>query len=166
MEELLRFLIDVKITWNYKDKGQNDSKFNKINKSQLKSPAIIVSPFFTAKDEYLTFTQSVSSHSTVCVFMLVNIVVFQVPFEFPDTDSSEESGGDAGLGEEGPTECNCEPGQPGFAGFAGPKVPTHFITSFSFLFPGSDEETQNHLHSLLVYWKHYTVRPEEGAVTL
>lgn len=32
-------------------------------------------------------------------------------------------GGDASLGEEeGPTECDCEPGEPGFAGFAGPKV--------------------------------------------
>lgn len=98
--------------------------------------------------------------------MLINFVVFQVPFEFPDTDSSEESGGDAALGEEGPTECNCEPGEPGFAGFAGPKVTSHFITSFSFLFPGSDKETQEHLHSPLVYSHNYTVRPEGGAVTL
>lgn len=49
-----------------------------------------------------------------------------MPYEYPpatpDTDSSEESGGDAALGEEGPTECDCEPGEPGFAGFAGPKV--------------------------------------------
>lgn len=49
----------------------------------------------------------------------------------PDTDSSEESGGDAALGVEGPTECDCEPGEPGFAGFAGPKVQTDVITSFS-----------------------------------
>lgn len=40
----------------------------------------------------------------------------------PPTDSSEESGDDAALGKEGPTECDCEPGEPGFAGFAGPKV--------------------------------------------
>lgn len=64
------------------------------------------------------------------------LFVFQVPYEYPpsgpDTDSSAESGGDAALGEEGPTECDCEPGQPGFAGFAGPKV--HFITSLSLLF--------------------------------
>lgn len=26
------------------------------------------------------------------------------------------------LGEEGPTACDCEPGEPGFAGFPGPKV--------------------------------------------
>ncbi|MED6292654.1 hypothetical protein CHARACLAT_002634 [Characodon lateralis] len=49
----------------------------------------------------------------------------QVPFKYPggpDTDTSEEeSGGDAALGEEGPTECDCEVGEPGFAGFAGPK---------------------------------------------
>lgn len=31
-------------------------------------------------------------------------------------------GEDADLGEEGPTECDCEPGEPGFAGFPGPKV--------------------------------------------
>lgn len=58
-------------------------------------------------------------------------VMFQVPFKFPagpDTESSEESGGDAALGEEGPTECDCEPGEPGFAGFAGPKVSVHYIT--------------------------------------
>ncbi|KAG7218391.1 hypothetical protein INR49_020424 [Caranx melampygus] len=42
----------------------------------------------------------------------------EVPY---DTGSSEESGGDAALGEEGPTDCDCEPGEPGFAGFAGPK---------------------------------------------
>lgn len=29
---------------------------------------------------------------------------------------------DNALGEEGPTECDCEPGEPGFAGFPGPKV--------------------------------------------
>lgn len=49
-----------------------------------------------------------------------------MPFKYPagpDTDSSEEeSGSDAALGEEGPTECDCEHGEPGFAGFAGPKV--------------------------------------------
>lgn len=52
------------------------------------------------------------------------IVLVQVPYRpaGPDTDSLEESGGDAALGEEGPTECDCEPGGPGFAGFAGPKV--------------------------------------------
>lgn len=53
-------------------------------------------------------------------------MTLQVPYEYPpegpDTDSSEESGGDAALGQEGPTECDCEPGEPGFAGFAGPKV--------------------------------------------
>lgn len=57
--------------------------------------------------------------------------MFQVPFKFPagpDTDSSEESGGDAALGGEGPTECDCEPGEPGFAGFAGPKVSVHYVT--------------------------------------
>lgn len=32
-------------------------------------------------------------------------------------------GENAVLGEEGPTECDCEPGEPGFAGFPGPKVP-------------------------------------------
>ena len=38
-------------------------------------------------------------------------------------DSEEyDSGEDAALGQEGPTECDCEPGEPGFAGFAGPKV--------------------------------------------
>ncbi len=31
-------------------------------------------------------------------------------------------GGDAELGQEGPTECDCEAGEPGFGGFAGPKV--------------------------------------------
>lgn len=59
------------------------------------------------------------------------IIVSQVPYEYPpagpDTDSSEESGGDAALAEEGPTECDCEPGEPGFAGFAGPKVPAVFL---------------------------------------
>lgn len=53
--------------------------------------------------------------------------MFQIPY--PDTDSSEESGGDAALGEEGPTECDCQPGEPGFAGFAGPKVLTYIIVS-------------------------------------
>lgn len=36
-------------------------------------------------------------------------------------------GGDAELGQEGPTECDCEPGEPGFAGFAGPKVDQLFL---------------------------------------
>lgn len=59
-----------------------------------------------------------------------------MPYEYPpaapDTDSSEESGGaHSALGEEGPTECDCKPGEPGFAGFAGPKVPTQYITSLS-----------------------------------
>lgn len=31
-------------------------------------------------------------------------------------------GENAVLGEEGPTECDCEAGEPGFAGFPGPKV--------------------------------------------
>lgn len=54
-------------------------------------------------------------------------VSFDVQYEFPDTDSSEESGADALLGQEeaGPTECDCEPGEPGFAGFMGPKVWCH-----------------------------------------
>ncbi|TNN30179.1 hypothetical protein EYF80_059670 [Liparis tanakae] len=45
-----------------------------------------------------------------------------VPYEYlpGGPDSSEGSGED--LGQEAPTECDCEPGQPGFAGFAGPKV--------------------------------------------
>lgn len=46
---------------------------------------------------------------------------------YPDMDLLEESGGDAALGREGPTECDCEPGEPGFAGFAGPKVPTRLF---------------------------------------
>ncbi|KAL2084514.1 hypothetical protein ACEWY4_020032 [Coilia grayii] len=39
----------------------------------------------------------------------------QVPYD--SGDSSEEV-----VEEEGPTECDCQPGEPGFAGFAGPKV--------------------------------------------
>lgn len=39
----------------------------------------------------------------------------QVPYD--NDGSSEET-----LEEEGPTECDCLPGEPGFAGFAGPKV--------------------------------------------
>ncbi|KAL7874757.1 hypothetical protein SRHO_G00057270 [Serrasalmus rhombeus] len=39
------------------------------------------------------------------------------------TLTTEVPYGEASLGEEeGPTECDCEPGEPGFAGFAGPKV--------------------------------------------
>lgn len=34
-----------------------------------------------------------------------------------DPDDLDESGA-----EEAPTECDCQPGEPGFAGFAGPKV--------------------------------------------
>lgn len=34
-----------------------------------------------------------------------------------DPDELDESGA-----EEAPTECDCQPGEPGFAGFAGPKV--------------------------------------------
>lgn len=46
----------------------------------------------------------------------------QVPY---DNDGSSEEV----LEEEGPTECDCQPGEPGFAGFAGPKVRiTHFIS--------------------------------------
>lgn len=66
---------------------------------------------------------------TIGVIIFVN-VVFQVPYE-PDTGSSEESGGDAELGQVGPTECDCEPGEPGFAGFTGPKVQPHCITSLA-----------------------------------
>lgn len=38
-------------------------------------------------------------------------LITQVPF-----------GGDSELGQERPTECDCEAGEPGFGGFAGPKV--------------------------------------------
>ncbi len=86
------------------------------------------------------YVRKVSADSPQCVFShcpWCNIVVFQVPYEYPpagpDTESSEDSGDDSALGEEAPTECNCEPGEPGFAGFAGPKVPTHFILSYHFI---------------------------------
>lgn len=43
-------------------------------------------------------------------------------------------GGDAELAHEGPTECDCEPGEPGFAGFAGPKVDHLCALLFKILF--------------------------------
>lgn len=49
----------------------------------------------------------------------VSPVTTQVPY-----------GEDASLEEEDekPTDCDCEPGEPGFGGFAGPKVHTRLIT--------------------------------------
>lgn len=55
-----------------------------------------------------------------CTFLIILRTLSQV---FPETDSSED------LGTEGPTECDCDPGEPGFAGFAGPKVLSHYWNS-------------------------------------
>lgn len=59
-----------------------------------------------------------------CTFLIILRTSSQVHV-FPGTDSSEDAEADGDLGTEGPTECDCDPGKPGFAGFAGPKVPSH-----------------------------------------
>lgn len=62
----------------------------------------------------------------------VTTMTTQVPYEYPTGPPYYEgSDGDAALGEEGPTDCNCQPGEPGFAGFAGPKVRHRLLSALS-----------------------------------